>query len=38
MVPLNEGYLLVQGQETGENILKITMPVGFKTYWHEIYD
>jgi type IV pilus assembly protein PilY1 len=38
VVPLNEGYLLVQGQETGENILKVNVQTGYKTYWHEIYD
>ena len=37
VVPLNEGYLLVQGQEAGENILKVNVRTGIKTYWHETY-
>jgi len=35
VVPLNEGYVLVQGQETGENIVKVNVQTGYKTYWHE---
>ena len=37
VVPLSEGYLLVQGQETGENILKVNVQTGIKTYWHETF-
>jgi type IV pilus assembly protein PilY1 len=37
VVPLNEGYILVQGQETGENVLKVNVQTGYKTYWHEAY-
>jgi type IV pilus assembly protein PilY1 len=36
VVPLNEGYVLVQGQETGENVVKVNVQTGFKTYWREI--
>ncbi len=35
VVPLNEGHVLVQGQETGENIVKVNVQTGYKTYWHE---
>ena len=37
VVPLNGGYVLVQGQETGENVVKVNVQTGFKTYWHEVF-
>jgi type IV pilus assembly protein PilY1 len=36
VVPLNEGYVLVQGQEAGENIVKVNVQTGYKTYWYEV--
>lgn len=38
VVPLSEGHILVQGQETGENIMALTVRTGFKTYWHERFE
>jgi type IV pilus assembly protein PilY1 len=38
VVPLSRGHILVQGQETGENILDTGARTGFKTYWHEVYE
>jgi type IV pilus assembly protein PilY1 len=37
VVPLNQGYVLVQGQETGENLMKVSVLTGIKTYWSESY-
>ena len=37
VVPLGQGEVLVQGQEAGQNIMPITGQLGFKTYWHEIF-
>jgi type IV pilus assembly protein PilY1 len=36
VVPLNESYVLVQGQEAGENIVKVNVQTGYKTYWYEV--
>ena len=38
VVPLSQGHILVQGQEAGENIMKLTIQTGFKTYWHEQFE
>ena len=36
VVPLNEGHILVQGRAVGENIVKVNVQTGYKTYWHEV--
>ena len=35
VVPLGEGKVLIQGQETGENIISVGGRTSFRTYWHE---
>ncbi|MCH9675233.1 MAG: hypothetical protein K0U93_27575 [Gammaproteobacteria bacterium] len=35
VVPLDEGHVLIQGQEAGQNIVKAPGRTSYKTYWHE---
>ena len=35
IVPIGENYILVQGQEAGQNIQQVSAPTSWRTYWYE---
>lgn len=35
IVPIGDNYILVQGQEAGQNIQQVSAPTSWRTYWYE---
>jgi type IV pilus assembly protein PilY1 len=36
VVPIGDNYVLIQGQETGQNIQSINAATNWRTYWYEV--